>query len=42
MKALDNISMELRRGENHALCGENGAGKSTFIKLLTGAIPTSS
>ena len=35
VKALDNISMEIRRGETHALCGENGAGKSTFIKLLT-------
>ena len=42
VKALDNISMEIRRGETHALCGENGAGKSTFIKLLTGAIPPSS
>lgn len=37
VKALDNITFEVRRGEVHALCGENGAGKSTFIKLLTGA-----
>ena len=37
MKALDDISFDVRRGEVHALCGENGAGKSTFIKLLTGA-----
>lgn len=42
VKALDNISMEIRRGETHALCGENGAGKSTFIKLLTGAVSPSS
>lgn len=35
--ALSDVSMEFRRGEVHALCGENGAGKSTFIKLLTGA-----
>lgn len=41
VKALDDISMEIRRGETHALCGENGAGKSTFIKLLTGAISPS-
>lgn len=41
VKALDNIFMEIRRGETHALCGENGAGKSTFIKLLTGAISPS-
>lgn len=37
VKALDDISFDVRRGEVHALCGENGAGKSTFIKLLTGA-----
>ncbi len=42
VKALDNISMEIMRGETHALCGENGAGKSTFIKLLTGAVSPSS
>lgn len=37
VKALDDITFDVRRGEIHALCGENGAGKSTFIKLLTGA-----
>lgn len=37
VKALDDISFDVKRGEVHALCGENGAGKSTFIKLLTGA-----
>jgi ribose transport system ATP-binding protein len=34
--ALDNISFNLREGEVHALVGENGAGKSTYIKILTG------
>jgi len=34
--ALDAASFELRRGEIHALIGENGAGKSTFIKILAG------
>ncbi len=37
VKALDNITLDIRRGEVLSLCGENGAGKSTFIKLLTGA-----
>ena len=35
---FDNFSFELRKGEIHAVCGENGAGKSTFIKILSGAI----
>ncbi|NLU35424.1 MAG: sugar ABC transporter ATP-binding protein [Clostridiales bacterium] len=34
--ALDNVDFQLKRGEIHALMGENGAGKSTFIKVLTG------
>jgi len=36
--ALDNVSFTLKRGEIHALMGENGAGKSTFIKILTGVL----
>jgi D-xylose transport system ATP-binding protein len=34
--ALKNVRFDLRAGEIHGLCGENGAGKSTFIKLLSG------
>lgn len=34
--ALSNLTLELRRGETHIVIGENGAGKSTFIKLLAG------
>ena len=34
--ALDAASFDLRAGEIHALIGENGAGKSTFIKILAG------
>lgn len=36
--ALDNVSISIRSGEVHALVGENGAGKSTMIKTITGAI----
>lgn len=36
--ALNNVGLELRAGEIHGLCGENGAGKSTFIKILGGLV----
>ena len=36
VKALDNVEFNLKKGEIHALMGENGAGKSTFIKVITG------
>jgi len=37
--ALDDARFNLRPGEIHALVGENGAGKSTFIKVLAGVHP---
>ncbi len=37
--ALQDVHLDVRPGEVHALVGENGAGKSTLIKVLTGVHP---
>jgi len=42
VKALEEIDLDVRRGETHLLLGENGAGKSTLIKILTGVYPPDS
>lgn len=36
VRALQDVDFELRRGEVHCLAGENGCGKSTLIKIITG------
>ena len=36
VRALDNVSVDVRRGTVHGLVGENGAGKSTLMKILSG------
>ena len=41
-RALDDIHFEVARGEVHGLVGKNGAGKSTFMKILSGAQPPDS
>ena len=40
--AVDRVSLELERGQVHAVIGTNGAGKSTLINLLSGEFPPSS
>ncbi|MCU1569952.1 MAG: Monosaccharide transporter ATP-binding protein family [Naasia sp.] len=42
VKALTDVSVDFRRGEVHGLVGANGAGKSTFLNVLAGAITPSS
>src|SRR6187401_994111 len=40
VRALDGVSFTLEEGEFHALVGENSAGKSTLMKVLSGVYPT--
>jgi branched-chain amino acid transport system ATP-binding protein len=42
LRAVDDVNMEIRKGELYGLIGPNGAGKTTFFNLLTGVYkPTS-
>ena len=40
-RALDNVSMTIRRGESWGIIGENGAGKSTLLKIIAGVVKAS-
>lgn len=37
-RALDRVSMEIRRGEIYGFIGENGAGKTTLLRVITGLV----
>lgn len=39
VKALDNVNLKVKKGEIHALVGENGGGKSTLMNVLSGIYP---
>jgi ribose transport system ATP-binding protein len=41
-RALDDVSLEIYKGEIHGLCGGNGSGKSTLIKILCGVVDADS
>ena len=42
VRAVDDVSISVKKGEVYALLGENGAGKSTLMKILDGIQPADS
>ncbi len=41
-RIIQGVSLEIRRGERHAIIGPNGAGKTTLFNLISGRLPVSS
>ena len=41
VRALDDVSFRVKKGEIHCLCGENGAGKSTLVGIISGVYSSS-
>jgi putative multiple sugar transport system ATP-binding protein len=39
VRALENVSLKVKKGEIHSICGENGAGKSTLMSCMSGVYP---
>ncbi|MCL2472290.1 MAG: ATP-binding cassette domain-containing protein, partial [Treponema sp.] len=39
VRALENVSLKVKKGEIHSICGENGAGKSTLMSCISGVYP---
>jgi len=39
VRALENVSLNVRKGEIYSICGENGAGKSTLMSIISGVFP---
>ena len=39
LRAVDDVSFEIKKGETFALVGESGSGKSTVAKMVVGLIP---
>jgi len=42
VRALENVSLKIKKGEIHSICGENGAGKSTLMSCISGVYPSGS
>lgn len=42
VRALDDVSFQVKKGEIHCICGENGAGKSTLMGVVSGVHPKGS